>query len=239
MEVEIRNLYYKFEDAEEPLLKDINLKINPGEKLCIAGYNGSGKTTLVQIISCYLSNFKGTVLYNRIPRNNFSQVSLRQSIGDYSSLEDIFKGTVRENITLGYAHIRFEDMVNVCEELGLMEFISKFPYGFDTPLMPEGKTIPRSIISKLILARSVVNKPHLLAIEEVLANMERTDRLKIAHLLTSKEKAWTLVAVSDDPLLAYHCDRIIVLKDGQIVAEGNYNEIKQSVHYGQVFKIND
>jgi ABC-type bacteriocin/lantibiotic exporter with double-glycine peptidase domain len=108
--VELRDLRHHFGDSNKLILRGLNLKIAAGEKVCISGYNGSGKTTLVQIISCFLNDYEGLVLYNGVPRNNFNQLSLRQKIGDYSSQEDIFKGTLKENIALGYDHIQLDSL---------------------------------------------------------------------------------------------------------------------------------
>ncbi len=236
IKLDIKNLNYHFDDSSKPVLRGINLSIGAGEKLCIAGYNSSGKTTLIQIISCFLSDFEGVVLYNGVPRKNFNQTSLRHAIGDYSKQEDIFKGTIKENIGLGYLNIRFDDIVNVCEAVGLMKFISTLPQGLDTPLMPAGKTLPRSIISKIILARGILNNPQLLAIEEIMANLEYADRIRIADLLTDKSKNWTLVAVTNDPILASRCDRIVLMKEGQIIEQGNFEQIQKSIHFNKIFK---
>ena len=175
----LENVSYAFDKQLKPAVDGLNLDIKSGEKVCIVGYNGSGKTTLIQIISCFLNEFDGSILYNGIPRSNLNQRSLRSFIGDYSSQEDIFKGTLRENIALGYAHIKFEDIVKVADAVGLSSFIRHLPDGFDTMLLPAGKTLPRHIVVKIILARSIVSKPQLLAIEELLANLDHEDRIKI------------------------------------------------------------
>jgi ABC-type bacteriocin/lantibiotic exporter with double-glycine peptidase domain len=235
--VEIHNLSHRFSEHEPPILKNINLTIKSGEKLCIAGYNGSGKTTLVQIISCFQTNTEGSILYNNVPRNNFNQMSLRAAIGDFSSQEAIFKGSLRENITLGYPDITMDDLVKTCESVGLMRFVASLPNGFDTLLLPEGRNLPRNVVVKIILARSIIQNPQLLAIEELMANLEQIDRLKIATLLTDKNQSWTLAAVTDDAELASRCDRIIVMKEGEIVAEGTFEQIKKTVHFNRVFKI--
>jgi ABC-type bacteriocin/lantibiotic exporter with double-glycine peptidase domain len=237
MAVEVQNLSHRFSDAERPILRGINLSIKSGEKLCITGYNGSGKTTLVQILSCFQTNTEGSVLYNGVPRNNFNQVSLRAAIGDFSSQEAIFKGTLRENITLGYTDILMDDLVKTCESVGLMRFVASLPNGFDTLLLPEGRNLPRNVVVKIILARSIIQNPQLLAIEELMANLEQIDRIRIAALLTDKMQPWTLVAVTDDAELASRCDRIIVMKDGEIIAEGTFEDIKKTVHFKRVFKI--
>jgi ABC-type bacteriocin/lantibiotic exporter with double-glycine peptidase domain len=235
--VNIENLTHNFSDSTTPTLSNIHLNIKSGEKVCIAGYNGSGKTTLVQIIACLLTEYEGSILYNGIPRKNFNQRSLRHYIGDFSSQEDIFKGTLKENISLGYENVSFQDIVNAADAVGLSPFVRELPQGFDTPLLPEGKNLPRSIMMKIILARSIVSKPKLLAIEELMANLEYKDREQIATLLTRQDQTWTLIAVTDDPLLAARCDKVYIMDKGTIIAEGTFEEIKKTSHFPKVFKI--
>jgi ABC-type cobalamin/Fe3+-siderophores transport system ATPase subunit len=82
----------------------------------------------------------------------------------------------------------------------------------------------------------MVSKPQLLAIEELMANLEYTDRLRIAEVLTDRRQPWTLMVVTDDPLLAARCDRVLIMKNGNIIQEGTFSEIEQSVHYSKIFK---
>lgn len=232
----LENISYSFDNRSKPAINGLNLNVKSGEKVCIVGYNGSGKTTLIQVISCFLNDFKGSILYNGIPRNNLNQQSLRSVIGDFSSQEDIFKGSLKENIALGYDNVRFDDIVKVANAVGLMPFIRTLPEGFDTILLPAGKTLPRHIVVKIILARSIVSKPQLLAIEELMANLENEDRIRIANILTDKKQPWTLVVVTDDPVLAARCDRVLIMKDGQIIEEGSFSQIQKSIHYSKIFK---
>jgi ABC-type bacteriocin/lantibiotic exporter with double-glycine peptidase domain len=232
----LEKVRYRFDNRQKPPIDDLNLEVNAGEKVCIVGYNGSGKTTLIQIVACFLNDFEGSILYNGVPRNNFNQASLRSFIGDFSSQEDIFKGTLRENIDLGYSHIRFEEVVQIADAVGLSSFIRTLPDGFDTMLLPNGKTLPRHVVVKIILARSIVSKPQLLAIEELMANLEHADRLRIVEVLTDRQQPWTLVVVTDDPLLAARCDRVLIMKEGKIVQEGTFAEIQKSAHYSKIFK---
>lgn len=236
MTVDVQHVSHRFSDAEGAILKNINLNIKSGEKICITGYNGSGKTTLVQMISCFQTNTEGAILYNGVPRSNFNQVSLRAAIGDFSSQEAIFKGSLKENITLGYPTL-MDKLVETCEAVGLMRYVASLPNGFDTPLLPEGRNLPRNVVVKIILARSIIRNPQLLAIEELMANLEQIDRVRIAALLTDKSQTWTLVAVTDDAELASRCDRIVVMKEGEVVAEGTFEDIKKTPHFNRVFKI--
>ncbi len=232
----LENVSYDFHNKQKRAVDELNLDIASGERVCIVGYNGSGKTTLIQIISCFLNEFEGAIQYNGVPRSNLNQQSLRAFIGDFSSQEDIFKGTLRENIALGNEKIPFKDLVKVANDVGLTNFISLLPEGFDTMLLPGGKTLPRHIIVKIILARSIASKPQLLAIEELMANLETEDRIKITNLLTDKTQQWTLVVVTDDPYLASRCDRVLVMKDGKIIEQGDFTQIQKSIHYPKIFK---
>ena len=144
---------------------------------------------------------------------------------------------MKENITLGYGDITMNDLVKTSEAVGLMRFVASLPNGFDTFLLPEGRNLPRNVVVKIILARSIIRRPQLLAIEELMANLEHIDRLRIATLLTDKDQPWTLVAVTDDAELASRCDRIIVMKSGEIIAEGVFEDIKKTTHFKNVFKI--
>jgi ABC-type bacteriocin/lantibiotic exporter with double-glycine peptidase domain len=234
--VALENLRYTFEYNKKPTIDGLSLSLKAGEKVCVVGYNGSGKTTLIQIVACLLNNFEGSVSYNGVPLKNYNQKSLRSHIGDFSSQEDIFKGSLRENIDLGSPHISFDDVVKVTEAVGLSSFIHQLPNGFDCMLLPGGKSLPRHIITKIILARSIVSKPQLLAIEELMANLEYEDRLRIAEILTDKNQPWTLLVVTDDPLLAARCDKVVIMQEGKIIQEGSFEEIQKSVHYSKIFK---
>ncbi len=237
--LDLVNVSHQFGDSETEVIHNINLRIKSGEKIVVAGYSGSGKTTLVQIISGFLTNSSGQILYNGVTRGNLNINSVRAAIGDYSSQEDIFRGTLRENITLGNTNISFERLVEVAQAVGLDSFVNVLPKGYDTPLLPEGKGISRSTILKIILCRCIIIKPCLLAIEEMMANLEYSDRFRIANLLTNKDNEWTIVAVTDDPILASRCDRIVIMQDGRIVDEGTFEQIQNSIHYNKVFKITE
>jgi ABC-type bacteriocin/lantibiotic exporter with double-glycine peptidase domain len=236
MRVDLQNITYQFADAAKPVLSNLNLSIKAGERLCIAGYNGSGKTTLLQIIARALTQFEGNVLYDNIAAQQFKLSTLRRRIGDYSSQEEVFKGTLYENITLSSGNDLTEKVYAIIEQVGLTDFVHRLSQGLDTMLLPSGKNLPRHIVAKIILARGIFHEPKLLAIEEFFSNLDRRDREKIAELLTNPAQPWTLVAVSDDPILAAQCDRILVMQNGTIIESGTFAEIEKSVHYLKIFK---
>lgn len=236
LKVELRNLSYQYDDANTPVLKDITLTIQAGERLVIAGYNGAGKSTLMQILSVGRRDFTGSLLFNGLSKRNLDLRSLREHIGDYSSQEDVFQGSILENITLGRKTISLQRVLEMCEVVGLTEFIQSCPNGIDTELLPAGKNMPRSIITKLLVARAVIDEPNLLVVEDPLGNLNYRDRLRIGQMLTDQSHAWTFVAFTDDPLLASLCDRVVVLKDGQIIFDGTFKEVQKTEHYERIFR---
>lgn len=237
MAVELQDITYQYPDAEKPSLDKLNLNISAGEKVCISGYNGSGKSTLLQVVSGVFSDFSGTLTFNKIPLRNLDTVSLRAHIGDHMpQQEDIFRGSILENISMGHDHVTLDDVIQAVETVGLDKFVKRQPLGYDTILLPGGKNLPRSIISKIILARCFAAKPSLLTIEEPFTYLEPEERERLAILLTSPENPWTLLAVTNEPLLASLCERVIIMKEGRIVEEGRFEEIRNSEHFTQVFK---
>ncbi len=160
LSVELRNLSYQFLDADTPVLKNISLNIKAGERVAVAGYNGSGKSTLMQILSVVRRDFTGSLLFNGLAKQNLDLRSLREHIGDLSSQEDIFKGTILENITLGNQEVPLRQVLDLVEKLGLNDFVRDSPLGLETELMSGGKNTPRSIITKLLVARSVAESEH-------------------------------------------------------------------------------
>ena len=236
--VEMRNLSYQYDDGDSLVLKDINLKINPGEKVLIAGYHGSGKSTLMQILSVLKRDFQGSLLFNGLPKQNLHLRSLREHIGDISSQEDLFKGDILENITLGNPRITIQRVLEICELVGLSEFIRNHPQGINTELLPGGRNTPGSIVSKILIARAIAAKPKMLVLEQPLGALNFRDRLRISQMLTDSSAPWTLVCSSDDPLLASMCQRVVVLKGGEIVFDGNFDDVRQTPHFERVFRAN-
>jgi ABC-type bacteriocin/lantibiotic exporter with double-glycine peptidase domain len=163
---------------------------------------------------------------------------LREHIGDLSSQEDIFKDSILENITLGNPKIEMSRVLEIIDKLGLNEFVRESPDGINTQLLPGGINIPRSIVTKLLVARSVVARPNLVVMEEPLASLNFKDRINIAQYLANKENPWTLICVTEDPVMAAVCDRVIFLKEGEISFDGTFEDAQKTRDFEKVFRSN-
>jgi len=235
MEINLKNLSFQFSDAKNPTLDELCLEVKPNEKVCIAGYNGSGKSTLLQLMAGLYSNYKGSISYNGVPMSNLNINKLRQYIGDYSVQEDIFRGTIMENIVFGCPDKGIDEVVKTARQVGVNEYIEQLPNGYNTMLLPEGRNVPQSIRTRIILARCIISGPRMLAVEGYFYGMERNDRYMIANVLAGKEQPWTMLTVTDDPILAANCDRVIIMDQGKIIQQGSFEEVQKGPHFAQVF----
>ncbi len=235
IELNLEKLVFRFQDSHKNTLDNLNLRIASNERVCIAGYNGSGKSTLLQIIAGLYTEFSGSISYNGFPLRNINIHSLRQQIGDYSAQEDIFRGTILENITFSCPDVPLKRVVEVANQIGLSGYVDKLAKGYETMLLPEGSNVTQSIRTRIILARCIIASPLMLAVEGFFYGIEQSDREMISEYLTSKDHNWTMVTVTDDPVLASRCDRVIVMKEGQIVQSGTFDEIAEGPHFGHIF----
>ncbi|QEK50951.1 ATP-binding cassette domain-containing protein [Pedobacter aquae] len=202
---------------ESLTLKNINLEIKSGEKVCIIGSEGSGKSTLLRILSGIYQDFKGNILYNNTPLKMIDTRTLNRNVSSLLGDEDVFSGSIFDNITLGNPEISFADLDLVCKIVGLDDYISKQQQGYDTYVDPQGKKLPFNIIQKILLARCLVTKPALILVEDNWNGIEPQIRQQVINYLTNPDHEFTLVAISNDETFKNQCERIIYLENGQLV----------------------
>ncbi len=221
-----KNLGYRFADSTSDTLRGLDFDIKPGEKICLAGGAGSGKSTLIQVLATVFGDFEGFLAVNGLPVGDLDLRSLRQRIGYISAGRDVFNGSLLENLTLGSPAASLTEVMEICRKTGLETFLEKLPDGLQTHLTATGRNIPSSILMKIKVARALLKRPSFMVVEESFASLGPADRALLTALLTEKSAAWTLVGISTDADFASRCDRVVVLKDGEITADGPFSEIK-------------
>lgn len=223
--LKIKNLKYKYPNSNNYVLKGINLEVKAGEHLCIAGFNSAGKNTFANVVGGLLESYEGVIAINNLSMREISLSSLRDVIACNFSTNDIFEGSVLDNIQMGRSNISYQDVVWAIENMGLTDVVQALPDGLQTELIAGAKSFPSSVLTKLTIARCVAERPKLLILNDFLHCLEKEERLRVLQFLTDKKNPWTLLCVSNDPLLFATCDRIIVMKDGDIVSRGTYEEL--------------
>ncbi|NNF02336.1 MAG: ATP-binding cassette domain-containing protein, partial [Bacteroidia bacterium] len=231
--IEIQEFSYRFKDSSEDIINNINLNINSGEKICLAGYNGAGKSLLLQLIAGLYDDYRGSISYNGISHHNCDNADLRSLIGDNLSKEDIFSGTLKDNITLGRSNISTQEMIDAISVVGLTDFVRNLKRGFDEMLIPEGKNLPTSVCVKIKLARSIVGQPKLILIGKSLNELSLKDKKRFLKYVLKKE--WTVVTLTNDPVLAELFDKVVIMKKGEIIANSTIHDHKDKEYYSEIF----
>jgi ABC-type bacteriocin/lantibiotic exporter with double-glycine peptidase domain len=213
-QLEVRNLRFGF-DETNLILRDINFNVLPNAKICISGGDGSGKSTLIRVLSGNYADFQGTILMNNIPIQNYNLISLREQIGVLLKQQDIFQGTLWENIELGRTGIKPADVIHLAKQLGFENFLEQFPNGFDTQLDPTGKKIPFTNTKKILLLRALVNAPKLLLMEEPWNDLGKDLKEKVMTYFLQLKNT-TCIIISNDQDFALKCDQQLNLQNGTI-----------------------
>lgn len=217
--LEAENLRFKFPDSQDYVLDKINLKINPGEKIYLEGDNGSGKTTLIKILSGAIKPTSGSFFINDDTYKKIDLIQYRSQIGTITQGETPFEGTIIENITFNNPLITHEDVKWAIDSVKLGGFIKSLPNGLETKIFPDGRQLSSSNAQKILLARSIVNKPKILFYEEPLDKMDEEATKEIIDFITNKENKWTVIVSSKNAYWKHKCNRKIKMQNGKIIAD--------------------
>ncbi|MEP1034911.1 ABC transporter ATP-binding protein [Ekhidna sp.] len=224
-EVEMDDVTYTYPGAQNPSLKNISVHINKGQSLCISGGSGSGKTTLTNIIAGIHQNYTGIMTYNGYSLRDLDTTYIRDRIGKNVSQEDIFEGTILENILVGKPTSDIKNALDAIEDVGLKDEINRLSNGLNTEMLSGGKGFSSSFVNKLVLARCLAKRPAMLILNDFFNNFSKRERLKLIELLTDIKRKWTLIVVSNDPLIMAACDNVLFLENGEQLAYGAFEDL--------------
>ncbi len=228
--MELHNVTFSYPTRPNTILEKFSLKIEKNERLLIYGKNDSGKATLFKLMTGLYSPKAGSVSINQIPFDDFDVTKIRTHIGEYYSDDVLFEGSILENITLGRKLATLEQVQWVVKNLRLENFIKNQPQGYRTIISPGGFQFPRSVTTKLLLARCIVAQPKLVLIRDSFSNLNEKDRHHIMEFLSDLKNDWTIVFFSSNLHLAKYVENVAVLGEGAIlkkakVADINLNDL--------------
>ncbi|MEN8824892.1 MAG: ATP-binding cassette domain-containing protein [Wenyingzhuangia sp.] len=229
LKLELNKVSFGYTSDNLSVLSNINVVINPNEKVLLYGDNDSGKSTLMYLMSALYAPSAGFIAYNDLPQGNLKLSTLRNVIGDCLREELLFDGTIYDNIKMGREKATFENIKWAIHNIGLEENIKRLPKGYDTMIDSRGQKFSKGIIDKILLARAIADKPRLLLIKDAFGAISPDERNRIINFLTHKDRCWTLVLASSNEALAPKMEKIIILKEGKIEKIGSYNSVKDSL----------
>ena len=195
--ITLDKMSFSYDDNQE-IFNSISATILSNSITCISGKENSGKSTFLKLLTGSYMHFKGSITFNGIPLQNYSLQNLRTKMGIFLYEQDLFEGSLYENIVLGRTEIKIERISDLSKKLGFEDFIQSFPSYFDTALDPLGQKLPSSLIRKILLLRALINTPQLLILEDPWLGFEDSTITKIQNYIIDISKNSTVVISTND-----------------------------------------
>lgn len=207
------------------ILKNINFDIKSGEKIAIVGFSGSGKSTLAKLLVGFYNAQSGDIYYDGNSIEDISRKSLRQCVTYVPQETFLFDGTVLENLCFGMNHdVSNEEIEIACKQSGIFDFIEKLPLKLNSTIDEGGENLSGGQKKRLSLARALLRDSSMYVFDEITDGMDSLLESKVVdNLLQLVDK--TIVFVTHNLSISKRCDKIIVLKDGEIAECGSYDEL--------------
>jgi subfamily B ATP-binding cassette protein MsbA len=222
--VDFRNVNFGY-DARHPVLRHIDLKVEPGEVVAIVGPSGAGKTTLVNLIARFYDVTDGAVLIDGHDIRQIRLETVRRQIGYVSQESLLFSVTLRENIRYGSKEANDKQIVEAAKGADLHEFISSLPDGYDTKIGEDGIKLSVGQKQRMAIARATLTDPRILILDDATSALDSKTEARVQEALEKLMKGRTNFIIAHRLSTIMNADRIIVMDGGQIVDAGTHAEL--------------
>jgi subfamily B ATP-binding cassette protein MsbA len=224
-ELELRNVQFRYEN--EPVLKDISLRVSAGEVIAIVGVSGAGKSTLVDLIPRFYEVSDGTVFIDGINVRDVTIDSLRNQIGIVTQQTILFNDTVRNNIAYGDINKSDREIIAAAKAANAYDFIMKMDQGFDTLIGEQGARLSGGERQRLCIARALLKNAPILILDEATSSLDSEAELEVQKALENLMAGRTTLVIAHRLSTIQNADRIVVIANGRIVEEGRHDELME------------
>ena len=223
-EVQFEQVSFSYQ-KDQSLIEDFSLEVKPGEKIAIVGPTGSGKSTLINLLMRFYEVDKGSITIDGISIKDMTRQQLRQLFGMVLQETWLQSGTIRENLLLGNPNATDEEIQQVLMQCQLDKMIEKLPQGLETPLQRQGEDFSQGQRQLLSIARVMLSKPSMLILDEATSSIDTRTELKIQQAFQTLMEGKTSFIVAHRLSTIQNADKILVLKDGQVIEQGTHEEL--------------
>ena len=236
-DIEFKDVWFAYKEGEW-ILKGISFKINAKQTVALVGSTGSGKTTILSLLVRNYDIQSGQILIDGIDIRKIKLSSLRKHFGQMLQDVFIFSGTIRSNIVLREENISDEEIIEACEYVNAMHFINKLEDGLDDIVRERGNNFSAGQRQLISFARTIVHKPEVMILDEATANIDTETEVLIQDSLNKMMNIGTMIIVAHRLSTIQHADNIIVLSHGEILEQGNHQELlKQKGQYYKLYQL--
>ena len=234
-EISFKNVNFAFKE-NKPSLKNINLTIKQGETIALVGPTGSGKTTLVNLLIRLYKPTGGNITIDNKDINNFDLESLRSNISFVDQNVRLFNDTISGNIAFGQKEkMSMDSIINAANISNSIEFIEKLDHKFDSDIGEDGVSLSGGQRQRLSIARAIAKDSAILILDEATSALDSATEKLVQSAITKMQKGRTTIIIAHRLSTIQNADRIIVLKEGEIIEQGSHKElIKASGEYAKL-----
>lgn len=230
-EIEFKNVYFKYPDASDYILKDINFTAKKGEVVAFIGATGSGKSTLINLIPRFYDVSEGEVVVDGINVKEYKQSELNNKIGYISQRATIFSGTIASNVDFGSngkENITNQEILNALDIAQASEYVNKYDDNINHPVAQNGTNLSGGQKQRLSIARAVARKPEIYIFDDSFSALDyKTDKVLRKRLFANLKDATVLIVAQRIGTIR-DADKIIVLENGEIVGMGKHEELLEN-----------
>ncbi len=228
-DIEFKNVSFAYRNQQIPAISNISFRIREGEKVAIIGRTGSGKTTLQKLVMHYYEPTDGAILISGTDINQIDPTDLRRNMSYVPQEISLFNGSVRENIVLGTPLSTDEGVLEASRIAGILDFLNTHPEGFDLNVGERGSHLSGGQRQGIAIARAIINRAPILVLDEPTASMDNTTEMVFKTAFEEYIKDRTLLLVTHKASMLTVVDRLIVLNEGRLVADGPRDEVLQAL----------
>lgn len=231
--VKLENVHFGY-NADKEILHGVSIDVDKGKSVAVVGPTGSGKTTIMNLINRFYDVNSGKVTFDGVDVRDITLESLRNNVGIVLQDSVLFTGTVEDNIKYGKPTASREEVIAAAKEANIHDFIMTLPEGYDTHVSEENSVFSTGQKQLISIARTILTDPEFLILDEATSNVDTVTEAKIQKAMDAVIAGRTSFVIAHRLKTILNSDKIVVLKDGNVIEEGNHDELlkKRGFYYG-------